>query len=53
MNELRVPTVALPAEILNAEGQVLRGRIFVPSSGRNGKNQCGSLIHSSGRVGPS
>jgi len=32
MNELRVPTVALPAEILNAEGQVLRGRIFVPAA---------------------
>jgi hypothetical protein len=32
MAEFRVPTVALPAEILSAEGQTLIGRIFVPAS---------------------
>jgi hypothetical protein len=32
MNELRVPTVALPAEILFADGRTLMGRIFVPAA---------------------
>jgi hypothetical protein len=32
MNELRVPTVALPAEVLNADGRTLLGRIFVPAA---------------------
>jgi hypothetical protein len=32
MAEFRVPTIALPAEILSAEGQTLVGRIFVPAS---------------------
>ena len=30
--ELRVPTVALIAEIYSADGRVFRGRIFVPAS---------------------
>jgi hypothetical protein len=32
MNELRVPTVALPAEIVCADGRTLLGRIFVPAA---------------------
>jgi len=32
MAEFRVPTNALPAEILSAEGQTLVGRIFLPAS---------------------
>lgn len=32
MNELRVPTVALPAEVVCADGRTLLGRIFVPAS---------------------
>jgi hypothetical protein len=32
MNELRVPTVALPAEIACADGRTLLGRIFVPAA---------------------
>jgi hypothetical protein len=32
MAEFRVPTNALPAEILSAEGKTLVGRIFVPAS---------------------
>ena len=32
MAEFRVPTNALPAEILSAEGRTLVGRIFVPAS---------------------
>lgn len=32
MNELRVPTVALAAEILCADGRTLLGRIFVPAA---------------------
>jgi len=32
MAEFRVPTVALPAEVLCADGRSLRGRIFVPAS---------------------
>jgi hypothetical protein len=32
MKELRVPTVALPAEVICADGQTLLGRIFVPAS---------------------
>lgn len=32
MNELRVPTVALPAEIMFEDGRTLLGRIFVPAA---------------------
>lgn len=32
MAEFRVPTVALPAEVLSADGHTLLGRIFVPAS---------------------
>ena len=32
MNELRVPTVALPAEVVCADGRSLVGRIFVPAA---------------------
>jgi hypothetical protein len=32
MTEFRVPTVALPTEILSADGLTLVGRIFVPDS---------------------
>jgi hypothetical protein len=32
MNELRVPTVALPAEIVFEDGRTVRGRIFVPAA---------------------
>ena len=32
MNELRVPTVALPAEVVCADGRTLVGRIFVPAA---------------------
>jgi hypothetical protein len=32
MAEFRVPTNALPAEILSVEGETLGGRIFVPAS---------------------
>lgn len=32
MNELKVPTVALVAEVLCADGRRLRGRIFVPAA---------------------
>jgi hypothetical protein len=32
MSELRVPTVALPAEILCSDGRTLVGRIFVPAT---------------------
>jgi hypothetical protein len=32
MTEFRVPTVALPAEVLLADGRSLTGRIFVPAS---------------------
>ena len=30
MSELRVPTLALSAEVLCADGRSLRGRIFIP-----------------------
>jgi len=32
MNDLQVPTVALAAEVLFADGQVVLGRIFVPAA---------------------
>lgn len=32
MNELRVPTVALPAEVICSDGRTLLGRIFVPAA---------------------
>lgn len=32
MTELRVPTVALPAEVACVDGRTLRGRIFVPAA---------------------
>jgi len=32
MNELRVPTLALPAEVVCADGRTLLGRIFVPAA---------------------
>jgi hypothetical protein len=32
MSELRVPTVALEAEVLCADGRAFRGRIFLPAS---------------------
>jgi hypothetical protein len=32
MAELRVPTIALPAELLAADGRTLVGRIFVPAA---------------------
>jgi hypothetical protein len=32
MSELRVPTVALEAEVLCADGRAFRGRVFLPAS---------------------
>jgi hypothetical protein len=35
MGDLRVPTVALPAEVLTVDGRTATGRIFVPASAHN------------------
>lgn len=32
LGDLRVPTIALPAEVLDADGRTIRGRIFVPAA---------------------
>ena len=32
MTELRVPTVALNAEVLCADGQTFKGRVFLPAA---------------------
>ena len=35
VGDLRVPMIALPAEVLTADGQLARGRIFLPASAHN------------------
>ena len=35
LGDLRVPTIALPAEVLTVDGRVATGRIFVPASAHN------------------
>ena len=40
MNELRVPTVALPAEVICADGRALLGRIFVPAAASITRARC-------------
>ena len=35
LGDLRVPTIALPAEVLTVDGRTATGRIFVPASAHN------------------
>jgi len=54
MAELRIPTVALAAEVFSPDGRVLRGRIFVPASAQRhaGASRPAEWINESGPFFP-
>ncbi len=54
LEDLRVPTIAIPAEVLTVDGRLISGRIFVPAAAHlhGGAMRAEEWMNEAGRVLP-